>query len=372
MLGRVLVVGAGSAGTATAILLARAGVGVDLVELRHRLATGGSGITLQGNALRVLRAAGVWERVRGQGQAFDGLGLRAPDGALLAEIQDLRTGGEDLPATLGLPRASLALALLAEARARGVHIRLATSVERVGTDGTVVFSDGEAGRYDLVVGADGLRSRVRDLAGIRADIRPSGLGIWRVFGIRPPEITRTDLTYGGPALIAGYCPTGPDSLYAYFAEPATDRFGLTPMEALEAVRDLAAGYGGPWKAVHERMTDPRGVHYTRAEWHVLDEPWHRGRIVVAGDAAHTCPPTLAQGAAQAFEDASVLVDELCHRSPGRDVEDSLTAYAARRRPRAAAVVAASVEIAARLVAGEVDADVAGVAARTSRMLAEPP
>ena len=89
MLGRVLVVGAGSAGTATAILLARAGVGVDLVELRHRLATGGSGITLQGNALRVLREAGVWERVRDQGHAFDGLGLRAPDGALLAEVDGL-------------------------------------------------------------------------------------------------------------------------------------------------------------------------------------------------------------------------------------------------------------------------------------------
>src|SRR5215208_6670565 len=102
----VLVVGGGAAGTATAILLAEAGVAVDLVEVKPEPATVGSGITLQGNALRVLRRLGVWEQVRAAGYPFDGLGLRAPDpaGTLIVEMPDARTGGPDLPATVGMPR----------------------------------------------------------------------------------------------------------------------------------------------------------------------------------------------------------------------------------------------------------------------------
>src|SRR5947209_11043150 len=109
-----LVVGGGAAGAATAILLAEAGVAVDLVEIKPEPTAVGSGITLQGNALRVLRQLGVWEHVRAAGYAFDSLGLRAPDpaGTLIAEIPDVRTGGDDLPATLGMPRPELARILL--------------------------------------------------------------------------------------------------------------------------------------------------------------------------------------------------------------------------------------------------------------------
>src|SRR5580658_745454 len=85
--GSVLVAGAGLAGTATAILLAAAGVTVDLIDISETATALGSGITLQGNALRELRALGVWEQVRAQGYSFSSLGLRAPDpaGTLLAE-----------------------------------------------------------------------------------------------------------------------------------------------------------------------------------------------------------------------------------------------------------------------------------------------
>jgi 2-polyprenyl-6-methoxyphenol hydroxylase-like FAD-dependent oxidoreductase len=98
----VLVIGGGAAGTTAAILLADAGVGVDLVEAKPDPTAVGSGITLQGNALRVLRQAGVWERVAAAGYPFDSLGIRAPDpaGTLVAEFPDVRTGGPDLPATV--------------------------------------------------------------------------------------------------------------------------------------------------------------------------------------------------------------------------------------------------------------------------------
>ncbi len=352
----VLVVGAGLAGSATAIRLAEAGVAVDLVEIKPEATALGSGITLQGNALRELRTLGVWEEVRDAGYAFDVTGIRAPDpaGTVVAEIPDARTGGPDLPAVMGMPRPELARILVDRATEVGVKVRFGTTHTELRQDGAgvdVTFADGaetpaigdRRARYDLVVGADGLRSWTRRALGIELETRPVGMGIWRAFGPRPASVTRTDLYYGGPSFIAGYCPTGEDSLYAYVVEPAQDRSTLTPEQQLATMRELAAAYHGPWDEIRESLTDPDRVNYTWFETHVLPAPWNRGRVVLIGDAAHACPPTLAQGGAQALEDAAVLADLLLTRAVlDQDLWD---AFHARRFERAQAVVDASNQLA---------------------------
>jgi len=127
--GNVLVAGAGLAGTAAAIHLAAAGVAVALIAVSETAAALGSGITLQGNALRELRKLGVWDQVQAQGYSFSSVGFRAPDpaGTLLAEVPDARSGGADLPATCGMPRPALARILLERAAEAGAAIRLGTS-----------------------------------------------------------------------------------------------------------------------------------------------------------------------------------------------------------------------------------------------------
>ncbi|MBE1495803.1 2-polyprenyl-6-methoxyphenol hydroxylase-like FAD-dependent oxidoreductase [Amycolatopsis lexingtonensis] len=364
----VLVVGAGLAGTGTAILLAARGVTVDLVEVDAGISALGSGITLQGNALRVLRDLGVWEAARAEGYCFDSVGLRAPDGTVLAEIPDARTGGPDLPATLGMPRPALARILIDRARDSGVKLHFGLSVTGLGEAGDVTFSDGSTGRYDLVVGADGIRSTVRRLLGIETGPRPTGMGIWRAFGPRPASITRTDLCYGGPCHIAGYCPTGENSLYAYLVEDAQDRSGLGPVERLETMRQLASAYHGPWDEIRAALDDPARIHYTWFETHVLPAPWHRGRVVLIGDAAHSCPPTLAQGGAQALEDAAVLAELLT----GHDVVDERlwTAFTDRRYARAKAVVDASNQLGQWLLDRE-PGDVPGLMRRITELVSQP-
>src|SRR4051812_7782118 len=145
----VLVVGGGLAGAATAIRLAAAGVAVDLVEIKPDLGAIGSGITLQGNALRELRTLGVWEQVKEHGYAFDVTGLRAPDpaGTLIVEIPDARTGGPDLPAVLGISRPELARILLERAAAAGVKVRFGTTYTAMTQDAEgvdVTFADGSS------------------------------------------------------------------------------------------------------------------------------------------------------------------------------------------------------------------------------------
>jgi 2-polyprenyl-6-methoxyphenol hydroxylase-like FAD-dependent oxidoreductase len=369
----VLVAGAGAAGCATAILLAEAGVAVDLIEINLSVTALGSGITVQGNALRVLHQLGVWPQVQAAGYAFDSLGLRAPDpqGTLLAEFPDVRSGGPDLPACMGMYRPDLARILTDRALEAGVKIRYATTLDGLTGDDAGVgvrFADGSTGRYDLVVGADGVRSRTRSLLGIQLETKPVGMGIWRAFTKRPASVTRTDLVYGGPSYISGYCPTGEDSMYCYLVEAAQDRSGLTRTQQLAVMRELAAAYHGPWDDVREVLTDPDRLNYRHFEHHVLPAPWNRGRVVVIGDAAHICPPTLAQGAAMALEDAAVLAELLVTRDA---VDQQLwDAFMDRRFARAGAVVAASMQLAQWLLDNE-PGDVPGLIGRTMGMLTVP-
>jgi 2-polyprenyl-6-methoxyphenol hydroxylase-like FAD-dependent oxidoreductase len=368
-----LVIGGGLSGCAAAILLAESGVEVDLVEVKPDASALGSGITLQGNALRVLVQLGVWDQVESSGYGFSSTGLRAPDpdGTVLVVMPDERTGGPDLPATLGMDRRTLASIMMARARKVGVTVRLgvrATDLvqDELGVD--VAFTDASAGRYEVVIGADGIRSATRRTVGIDVQPRATGMGIWRIFGPRPESVVRTDLYYGGACHIAGYCPTGDDSLYAYLVEDAQDRSDLTPDEQLETVRALAAAYHGPWDEIRVGLTDPDQVNYTWFETHLLPAPWNRGRVVLIGDAAHACPPTLAQGGAQALEDAAVLADLLLSHST---VDEALwTAFTDRRYARAKAVVDASNQLGQWLLDG-VRGDVPGLMHGISTLVSQP-
>jgi 2-polyprenyl-6-methoxyphenol hydroxylase-like FAD-dependent oxidoreductase len=369
----VLVVGSGLAGTATAIHLARRGVAVDLVEIKPDVAALGSGITLQGNALRELTSLGVWDQVQAKGYAFDTTGIRAPDpaGSVIAEIADARTGGPDVPAVMGMPRPDLARILVDRATEVGVKVRFGTTFTELGQDADgvdVAFADGSSGRYDLIVGADGVRSWTRRALGINLETKSVGMGIWRAFGPRPASVTRTDLYYGGPSYIAGYCPTGEDSLYAYIVEEAQDRSGLTPDQQLATMKELSQAYHGPWDEIRESLTDPSRVNYTWFETHVLDAPWNRGRVVLIGDAAHTCPPTIAQGGAMALEDAVVLAELLVQRDAlDPDLWD---AFHARRFERAKTVVDASNQL-ARWQLEHVQGDIPGLMRTVAMLVSQP-
>ncbi|WP_112261356.1 FAD-dependent monooxygenase [Lentzea terrae] len=366
------IIGAGMAGLGVAILLAEAGVPVEVIETTPEVGALGSGVTLQGNALRVLRRLGVWKGIEQAGYAFDSAALRTPDGTLLAEMTDTRTGGPDLPATVGIYRPDLARLLVDRAVELGAKVRTGirpVSLEQDDHGVDLEFSDGTRARYDLVVGADGVRSWTRDTLGIQLETEPVGMGIWRAFAKRPPSVTRTDLSYGGAAYIAGYCPTGEDTLYAYLVEDSQDRSTLSNDERLATIRGLAEHYHGAWDDIRENLTDPSQVNYTWFEWHLLDGPWHRGRTVLIGDAAHCCPPTMAQGAAQALEDAFVLAELLTDR----DIldEDLWSAFTARRLDRARMVVEGSVQMCRWLLAGE-RGDLPGLLGRVHSLLTERP
>lgn len=183
-------------------------------------------------------------------------------------------------------------------------------------------------------------------------------------------MVRTDLAYGGPAYIAGFCPTGEDTVYAYVVEANRDRASIPPESYADEMRRLAEHYGGYWPEITKHITDPKKVNYTWFNRLLVEGSWHRGRVVLVGDSAHCCPPTLAQGAAQSLEDASVLAELL---TGGRPWDDELfQAYYERRIPRVRTVVEASVQLGQWQLDGVRDADVPGLIGRTMAFLTDAP
>lgn len=371
----VLVIGGGASGNAVTVLLRRAGITVDLIEARPDWNVLGSGITLQGNALRVLRELGVWDEVRKTGFAFDSVGLAAPDGTVFHVQQNIRTGGEDLPAIAGMQRAQLQEILCEAVRASGASVRLGTTANELSQDGTGVtvrFSDGTEGCYDLVIAADGVNSATRAMIGISDQPEPTGMAIWRVPTHRPEGVVRSDLSYGGPCYIAGYCPTGQDTIYAYLVEANRDRTTIDPASYAEEMRRLAAGYGGVWPEIAASITDPAKVNYTWFTRLLVEGAWHRGRVVLIGDAAHSCPPTIAQGAAMSLEDASVLAEMLSGQQDWSSLDALLTGFYERRIDRVRTVVEASVQLGQWQLEGNRNVDMAGLMSRTMSVIKETP
>lgn len=369
---KVGIVGSGAAGLTAAVLLADAGIDVEVLEKADGPSPLGSGITLQGNALRVFRQIGVWNQIAAKGFAFSELGLRAPDpaGTVISVVDDVRTGGEDLPATLGMYRPDLAEIVRQRAVNAGARISYGKKVKGVEQDAksvTVITDDGERLTYDLLIGADGLHSVVREAIGIGVEPEHTGMGIWRAFVERPAEVVRTDLTYGGPCYIAGYCPTGQDTMYAYLVEKAQER---SVEDGPKIMAGLAAAYGGPWNQIRESLDHSARVNYTQFTAHLVDGPWNRGRAVIIGDAAHSCPPTIAQGAAMAVEDAAVLAELLTSRD---QLDDALwAAFMERRLERARTVVEGSVQLGEWMLNGQIrDADVPGLIGSVAAAVSQP-
>lgn len=371
---RVAIIGSGVTGLAAAILLARGGVKVDVFEAKPELPALGSGISLQGNAIRVFDALGVWEDVREKGFAFEGLSLRmpGPEAPVIAEFEDVKTGGPEYPAGMGMYRPALAEILLRHAQRAGARITFGarlTGIVQGDRTVRIEIGGGAESVHDLVIGADGLNSTVRGLIGIDVAPQPTGMGIWRASVSRPPAVEHTELYYGGPMYIAGYTPTSPDSMYAFLVEPAQDRFGVDEDAGRQIMLDESRAYGGPWDSIRADLAAGARINYTWFTQHLVPAPWCRGRVVVIGDAAHSCPPTIAQGAAQGLEDAYVLAELLI----GSDrLDDSLwSAFHARRLPRVERVVHASVQLGQFQLDGVQDADTNGLILGVARAMAQP-
>ncbi|OYW83887.1 MAG: 2-polyprenyl-6-methoxyphenol hydroxylase [Sphingobium sp. 32-64-5] len=338
----VLVIGGGIGGLTSAIALRQRGFTVTVIEKDPSWSVYGVGIIQQGNVLRAVAELGLLEGYVASGVGFDAVEVFLPDGTRIARVPSPRLL-EGYPANLGVGRPALHKLLGDAALDSGAEVRLGVTATNIanGADGAIVtFSDGSTGAYDLVIGADGVYSQTRAMLFPEAETPQfTGQAVWRYNLPRTPGLDALH-AYNG-RIGVGLVPIGQDVMYLYATtpEPGNPRY---PREGLAAaMRSRLEGCAPAIRDLAEQITDDDEVVYRPLEGMLVEGPWHRGRVVLLGDAVHATTPHLGQGAGMAIEDSLVLAEELARRAT---VEEALTAYRARRFDRCAYIVRASLAI----------------------------
>jgi FAD-dependent urate hydroxylase len=318
---RVLILGAGLAGLALARALRQVGITAEVIERQAGWEAGGTGIYLPANGVRALGALGLRDTVAAVGVRIARQRLLTHRGRLLAEI-DLSDLWGDAGPCLALPRAELHRILR-----KGVPLRLGATIaalEQVGGRVRVAFEGGARSDYDLVVGADGLRSTVRRLAVDGGAAVPVGQRSWRFLAPRPRGADTWSAMLGRDATFLTI-PIGQGTTYCY-ADVGSP--GPPAGDPVAALRERFAGFAAPVPELLEGLAAAE-VHAAPIE-QVGAERWGRGAVALIGDAAHGMSPNMAEGASLAFEDALELA--ACLRDAG-SVAAALADFAARRAPR---------------------------------------
>jgi 2-polyprenyl-6-methoxyphenol hydroxylase-like FAD-dependent oxidoreductase len=340
----VLIIGGGIGGMCTAIELRKRGVAVEIVEIDGDWRVYGAGITVSAPTLRAFKAIGVVEEIIEHGWCADGADLYLANGARIGELPPARIAGPNVPGGGGIMRPVLARILASATRACGAHVRLGVTFSEIrdlGNEVEVTFSDGTRRRYDLVVGADGVNSKVREALFPDAP-RPkfTGQACWRAVVPRPAEIRRAAM-YIGKDVKAGVNPVSREEMYLFFLDKRDTADYIEPEDWPAILRQELAEFTGPIAAIRDSITPQSRIIYRPLFAIMMPKPWHLGRVVLIGDAAHATTPHLASGAGMAVEDALVLAEEL-ERDPG--VDAALGRFTDRRFERCRLVVESSVRL----------------------------
>ncbi|AEA68398.1 MULTISPECIES: FAD-dependent oxidoreductase [Pseudomonas] len=368
---KVLIVGGGIGGLCAAIALRRKGIEVDLVELKTQWTVYGVGIIQQSNVVREMAKLGVLDGYLDAAYAFEDLTINTTAGEQLVRIPGQRLAGPEYPANVGISRLALHQVLSETTIALGASIRLGLSVEtleQVDAGVDVLFTDGSRGRYDLVVGADGLYSKMRGLLfGDQYPPRFTGQAVWRYNFPRAAGIDHL-ATFQGPAGNAGLVPLGRDQMYLFMTshEPANPRMDAATLAT--QMRQRLSGFTGPIGELREQIIDSEQVIYKPLEVVFVSEPWYCGRVVLIGDAVHATTPHLGQGAGMAIEDAVVLGEELV---AGGSVEQQLERFMARRYERCKFISESSVLAGEKEMAHDSSFDRIGLVRRMLEVTAQP-
>jgi 2-polyprenyl-6-methoxyphenol hydroxylase-like FAD-dependent oxidoreductase len=370
---KVLIVGGGIGGLSSAIALTARGIEVEIVEQNPDWDVYGVGIIQPGNAMRALHQLGLLDQALEAGFAMDGDRFFLADGTQLADNDFPRIVGPDFPGLNGITRPRLHEILTTAVKRSGAKVTLGHRLKNLTeTDEAVEveLTDGSSGRYDLVIGADGVFSQTRKLVFPDApEPRYTGQAVWRYNLPRPAEVDKLTM-YAGADAKAGLVPLAPDLMYILYIEtPGGDKPRLLePATLADELRGRLSSFGGQIAELRDLVTDSSKVVYRPIETIWVEPDWQRGHVALIGDAAHATSPHVGQGAAMALEDSVVLAEELA----GADtLKDAFAGFGRRRYDRVRTIVEISEQIAQWEINHVRDADFVGLTMKSVMVTAEP-
>lgn len=366
-----LIVGGGIAGMSCALELHKAGLSVDIIDLDPNWRVYGAGITITGPTLRAFNDLGILESVMAHAYTGEGIQICNVQGEPTGLVPTPGVGPAHVPGCGGIMRPLLHHILSEKVKQKPIDVRLGLTVDTLSSCADrvdVSFSDGALGSYDLVIGADGLFSRVRNLILPQApQLEYTGQTCWRLAAPRPASIQRRTFFLGGKVKV-GLSPVSHTQMYMFLLQ-TTPRPPHLPDDVLpEKLKGLLEGYGGPLKEIRENLGPDSNIIMRPLQTFFLPKPWHSGRILLVGDAAHPTTPQLASGAGMAVEDALVLGQEAARHV---EVEQIFEGFMNRRYSRCRLVVENSIEIGRLEQGGAPASEQTRLVAESLAALAEP-
>lgn len=335
---KVLIVGGGIGGAIAAYTLARVGIQTHCIDIAPASSAAGTGICLLNNTMRALHQVQLAEPCLELGQELTHFRQFDATGKQISE--------NPTPPGIGIKRPDLAHVFESAAIQAGARIEYNTTftnLEDLGDRVKVTFSNGTTDEYDVVVGADGVYSRVRNkVFGAQYDAEFVGQSCWRFSAPRLPEHDGFWLFRHKGAGV-GAIPTSKDSCYLFILENSDEPLYMPDDKLHVLLKDRLKEFSAPVIQVAvENLTDPKQVLFRPFDARLMPGPWwHKGRVVLLGDAAHAPTPQLTSGGGMAIEDAVVLAD--CLSAQGTAAQ-ALEAYSNRRIPRVKRVWEASFQI----------------------------
>jgi 2-polyprenyl-6-methoxyphenol hydroxylase-like FAD-dependent oxidoreductase len=326
---RILIVGAGIAGLSLARALEQRGIIPDVVERQPTWNAGGTGLFLPGNATRAFTQLGLLPDTAGVAMPVPYQRFVDPAGN---ELNTINTGNfwSACGSCLALSRADVHSILRNGLKQTSVVMHRSVSHIQSSPDACdVTFEDGATKRYDLVVGADGIRSCVRDFAFPSVTPAYAGYICWRFLTENTVGVDSWTAMIGKRQTLLAI-PVSPSRVYVY-ADRSVSLDGARQYSDGTSLERLFSGFSGALVPLVEKLHPETAVHFSHIEI-VPSGTWRRYRIVLIGDAAHASSPSMAQGAGQACEDA-LLLAEVVSQFP--NIEDALHVFVQRREARVA-------------------------------------
>lgn len=334
----IVVVGAGIGGLATALALNKRGATVRMLEQSPEITEVGAGLQISPNGVAVLDALGLGAAIRKAAVAAKSVTLRDyRRGAKVLRLDLARhAAGQDF---LLMHRGDLIGILEQAARARGVEIELGCQVSEIAEDGgaATISRAGSKERHDLVIGADGLHSRLRPaLNGAKPEFF-TGQVAWRALVAASAPVAPEVNVYMGPGRHLVTYPLRGGQLINIVAVEERAEWADEDWNAPGDPGDLLRAFSGFCAEATDLLEKVQSAKLWGLFRHPVAKVWHGSHSALVGDAAHPTLPFLAQGANMALEDGWVLADCLAKS----DQAQALPAYQQRRRSRVSRVIAAA-------------------------------
>ncbi|RZK62945.1 MAG: FAD-binding protein [Hymenobacter sp.] len=325
-----IIIGAGIAGLTAAIALRQRGVAVQVYEAAPQILPVGAGIWMAPNAMQVFDRLGLAERIDAGGVPLHAIEIVDGQMRPLLRTDQARIRQRFGHATTAIRRATLQQILLDELGPAHVQLgKVCTALAEDAAGLTLTFADGSPQRAGFVVGADGLRSPVREH--LFPGVRPGGTGhlVWRGMSAvaLTPHFQRAIREAWAGGLRFGFSEIADGVVDWFAAVPGS--FGDERAGLLARLQMAFRGFAYPVPAILAAADEPAILKNEVLDIDPLPR-WHRGRICLIGDAAHATTPYLGQGGCQAVEDAYALALTL-----GQHPQDPATAFAAMQRLRQA-------------------------------------